>query len=106
MPDNPAELPGGFLGRTLRADDTPPDRRSKAAAALVRRRWSQTPHADRAAATQKARDALRQKYLDAVPESVTDPAHAGPPVNVAGTAPAAHLLHERQAPTSTPETKI
>jgi hypothetical protein len=37
-------------------------------------RWSKIPYADRPAATQAARDARWQKYLDAVPASVTDPA--------------------------------
>ena len=38
------------------------------------RRWSKLSKAQRAAATQPARDAQFRKYLDAVPPEVTDPA--------------------------------
>jgi hypothetical protein len=58
----------------LAADDTPDDVRSKAARAMVRRRWARTPLADRAAATQAGRDAQWAKYLAGVPATVTDPA--------------------------------
>ncbi len=42
--------------------------------ATLNRRWSRVPQAERDAATQKARDARWQRYLDAVPAEVTDPA--------------------------------
>jgi hypothetical protein len=65
--------PARAVAQILRDNDTDPDLKSKAGRALVRRRWSQTPRADRTEATQKARDATLQRFPDAVPASVTDP---------------------------------
>jgi len=51
-----------------------PAQKSLLGSAAINTRWSRIPYAERAAATQAARDARWRKYLDAVPASVTDPA--------------------------------
>jgi len=79
-----------YAGRVLRDPDgsMPAELRSKAGRALVSHRWAATPQAGRDDATRAGRDAVWQRFLDAVPAEVTDSAERE---RLAGEARRAHM---------------
>jgi len=55
------------------ANNLTPDERARLSKAMNTRRWSRLPAAERAQATAAATNGRLQRYIDAVPASVTDP---------------------------------